>query len=117
MRAVSQFERSVLLAIADTFPDELSTIKAILETVRVCDVESTGVGVYVNFDRQSQGATLVVESGQFGYDGEIEIDSVESGLGAVLDVSGKKLNHLELFTYGDENWDGNTIIESFAVSD
>lgn len=117
MRATSQFERSVLLAIADTFPNELSIIKAILETVRVCDVESTGAGVYVKFDQQSQGTPLSVESGQFGYDGEIEIDGVESGLGAVLDISGKKLNHLELFTYGDENWDGNTMTESFAVKD
>jgi hypothetical protein len=77
-----------------------------LDRLRVIDREPTVVGAYINFSLLGPVVDDTIST-QLGFDGKIEIDGVPSGLGCVLLVDAGRMYYLELFTYGNEKWDGN----------
>lgn len=67
--------------------------------------ENTGVGRYVHLN-DSLNQLLV--DGTYGPapGRTIEMRGVQHGLDFAVDVSGGRINHLELVTSGDDGWDG-----------
>ena len=64
----------------------------------------TGVGLYTEFHHEPRVGALEQQLGL--NHAAIHLPHVPSGLGAVLSCSGDYPTCLELFTYGDELWDG-----------
>lgn len=102
------FEFALLAAILDQHKRSIRIEESELSNLAVISREPTGVGCYVSFSKEAQRPGNPLFSGQFGFEGEIRVPGVPSGLGAVLDVESGRLNHIELFTYGSEKWDGDT---------
>ena len=72
--------------------------------------EFTGVGSYTNFQcDQPDGAP----KRQIGLNALIRIPGVPSGLGALLFCRGDEPVCLEIYTFGDEHWDG--VFEGFSI--
>jgi hypothetical protein len=95
--ALNEFEIAVLDGIGRQDP-ALSLDTASLHVV---SREFTGVGSFTQFscvDSTSE-CHVVLEM-------DIHIPRVPSGLGAVLHCKGKHPLCLEIYTFGDESWDG-----------
>lgn len=76
----------------------------IVEGLEVIRRENTGAGRYVYIkDTNDQSLVDGTYSAQFRM---IEMDRIRNGLGFVIDVSSSRINYLELFTFGNETWDG-----------
>jgi hypothetical protein len=105
---LTSFEKRIIEAIWKQHPDFLNFKEIDLAKLEVLRREPTGVGVYVMFSRNNQLSKNVGMGAQLGFEGEICVHGVPSGLGAVLLIIDGQLNQLELFTYGSEYWDGNT---------
>jgi len=72
-------------------------------SLHVLSREFTGVGSYTNFacdELDSQDDPFP------GLDALILVPGVPNGMGAVLHCRAKRPKCLELFTYGDDVWDG-----------
>jgi len=66
--------------------------------------EFTGVGSFTNFaceESAADGPDL-----QVGLDDLIKMPGVPNGMGAVLFCKGNRPRCLEVFTYGDDLWEG-----------
>jgi len=60
--------------------------------------------MYIELDDE---AAQPLPDGTFAAQGRLlEMDGVPSGLAVLADVSGGRINHLELAVYGNEGWDG-----------
>ena len=103
--SLTPIERVLLRAILDQHEDVRPLLSEQLDRITITSREPTGVGLYVTFVDQGPVADESLQR-ELGFDGEIHLPGVPLGLGAVLDVTRGRLNHLELFTYG-EPWDGN----------
>jgi len=77
-----------------------------IDRLPVIDRKPTVVGSYIKFSLAGAVEDKTINV-QLGFDGKIEIDGVPLGLGCVLLVDAGRLYHLELFTYGNDTWDGN----------
>ena len=103
---ITSFEIPILFSVLRRHFPDLEDLGLSLEALHVVSREYTGVGAYVNFSKNK-----ILSGGincQLGFDGEITIPKLTSGLGAVLAIDDGSINYLELFTYGDEQWDGDT---------
>ena len=69
--------------------------------IRVVSRQLTGVGCYTDFDCPQSD-----EYSHVGLDAVINMPGVHSGMGAVLSLRGGRPLCLEIYTYGDELWDG-----------
>jgi hypothetical protein len=98
----NEFERAILHSFASVLPPLLSRI----DTLHVLSREFTGVGSFTRF--QHDNVKPAESEPQLGLNhAEIHVPTVPSGLGAVLFCRGDYPTCLELFTYGDEHWDGD----------
>ena len=103
----NEFEATLLKRFATQDPS-LS-----IDSLHVLSREFTGVGSFTKFLCGGSGETkwdrdLVLGAG-------ISMPGVPSGLGAVLFCAGNQPNCLEIYTFGDEHWDG--VYDGFAVRD
>lgn len=67
----------------------------------------TGLGMYVNLCYSSKESLQKLEDSSLSVNKFLSLDNLENGLGFELDISNGWLNFIELFTYLDEQWDGN----------
>lgn len=106
--SLTQFERSLVEAILrQHFGHEISS-KSDLSHLRVVQRKSNSAGGYVTFEKNQFVSALSGKTLELGFDGEITIPDLPSGLGAVLLLEKGELRHLELFSYGNELWDGRS---------
>ncbi len=96
----NEFELAILHRLALRVP----VIRKSIDRIHVLSREYTGVGGYTNFvDGNSSGD---VSDQQIGLDELITMPGVPNGMGAVLYCKGGRPQCLEVFTYGDDRWDG-----------
>jgi len=97
----NEFERAILHGFAAVQSSLLQRI----DSLHVLSREFTGVGSFTRFQRDDSASAA--SELQLGLNhAEIRVPSVPSGLGAVLFCHGDDPTCLELFTYGEEHWDG-----------
>lgn len=109
MEAPSPFEVDLLRAALDGKEDRYWSLVAQVPYLRVRKRELTPAGGYVYFDLPAEHSDLVdTESPNVVLTPNkmIETDHPPSGMGFALDVTDGRINFLELFTYGDEEWNG-----------
>ncbi|MEM7307934.1 MAG: hypothetical protein AAF682_14750 [Planctomycetota bacterium] len=81
------------------------------EALHVLSREFTGVGSFTTF----RGTDEAAERSSASLDALIVVPGVSGGLGAVLFCLGNRPDVLEIFTYGDERWDGRH--DGFRIED
>jgi hypothetical protein len=105
----NEFERAILRSFVSLLPSLLPRI----DSLHVPSREYTGVGSFTRFHHDDSEAAAVEQ--ELGLDhAEIHVPTVPSGLGAVLFCRGDQPMCLELFTYGDELWDG--VYDGFSIT-
>ena len=106
---LTQFEFMLLSTILTQKDPDYSHLLAVLPGLKVSSRQTTGVGAYISFD-SSECIANDCNDIDLGLNDVVTVPDVPSGLGAVLSISSGKISYLELFTYGDELWCGNTDI-------
>lgn len=99
------------LAILDRLAIKEPSIHKSLGQLHVLSREYTGVGGYTNFVNGNSSAGSSDQ--QIGLDDMITMPGVPSGMGAVLFCTGGYPRCLEVFTFGDDRWDG--VYDGFAI--
>jgi hypothetical protein len=107
--APNEFERAVLERIAINQP----SLRQHVGHLHVLSREFTGVGSFTNFACEDSG--LESQRQQFVLNGRIVMPSVPNGLGAVLFSRGGRPKCLEIFSYGEDHWDG--VFDGFSIDD
>ena len=103
----NEFETALLKRFATQDPS-LS-----IDSLHVLSREFTGVGSFTKFLCGGPGETKWDRDLKLG--AIISMPGVPSGLGAVLFCTGNQPTCLEIYTFGDEYWDG--VYDGFAVRD
>lgn len=99
------------LAILERLASKDPSLRGAVGQLHVLSREFTGVGSYTNFACEDSSA--VAPEKQVVLDGLITMPGVPTGMGAVLFCKGDRPKCLELFTYGDDQWEG--IYDAFAI--
>jgi hypothetical protein len=75
------------------------------DDLRVLKRENTGAGRFTYLaDRRDQ----TLADGSYSAQGRlVELPGVRNGLGFIVDISRSRISHIELFTFGNETWDGS----------
>ena len=108
-KSLTHLEKAVLEKIASTPLNLHLSIEDHLPYLSAHSREFTGVGMYVYFDDSSPSEILSADLNDkevFSSRHILEIDTLQYGLGFALSAEEGRLKFLELFTYGDETWDG-----------
>ena len=103
----NEFEVAILDRIATQEP----SIRSSLGDLHVLSREYTGVGSFTRFQRDEPGAEI--DKRHVSLEALILIPNVPSGMGAVLFCKGGRADCLEIFTYGDDHWDG--VYDGFSI--
>jgi hypothetical protein len=103
----NDLEAAVLRCLAELDP----TLLPFLGCLHVLSREYTGVGGYTRFQSEETGNRIADQ--QLGLDGLISLPDVPNGMGAVLFTEGGLPTLLEMFTYGDDHWDG--LFDGFSI--
>jgi hypothetical protein len=107
--ALTDLEAAILAAIATSRPE----LGPLVADVRVTSRELTGCGSYTQL-HSSAGRVFGLDR-HIGLDALTLVPGVNNGLGAVLFCKQGKPEFLEIYTYGEDGWDGNSqgfVIES-----
>ncbi|MCU7886638.1 MAG: hypothetical protein KZQ82_20815 [Candidatus Thiodiazotropha sp. (ex Lucinoma annulata)] len=88
-----------------------SEIGPLIEKLHVLSREFTGVGSYINLDCPDSEPELGEKS--IGLNALISMPNVPNGMGAVLFCENSKPKCLEIYTFGNEHWDG--VYEGFSI--
>jgi len=99
------------LAILERIASEQPSLRNAAGTLHVLSRKFTGVGSFTNFACDASPESTLDQS--IALDGLIKMPGVPNGMGAVLFCKGGLPQCLEIFTYGNERWDG--IYEGFAM--
>lgn len=99
------------LAILEQLAKKEASIRGSIEQLRVLSREFTGVGCFTTFARESP--SLEFSDQQVTLDVLIEMPCVPDGMGATLFLNHGQPHCLELYTFGDDRWDG--VYEGFAL--
>jgi len=95
----NEFELAVLERIAEDAP----WLMGPFDSLHVLSREFTGVGCFTRFVCDAAGDG---EARQPGLGTLIRMPGVPNGMGAVLLCKGASPECLEVFTFGDDHWDG-----------
>ena len=108
---LSEIEKKIVTAVLSQHLKNVTRIDTALDDLMVASRDVTGAGTYIQFEPNQIQLFSPDQSPQLSFDGEILIPygSSEILLGCVLDIDAGQLNYLELFTYGDEAWDGSLL--------
>ncbi len=103
----NEFELAILERLATKEP----SIRGSVGQLHVLSREFTGVGSFTKFacEESSDGAP----DQHVGLDDLIKVPGVPNGMGAVLFCKGGRPQCLEVFTYGDDHWEG--VYDGFAI--
>ena len=99
------------LAILDRLARKEPSLHASIGELHVLSREFTGVGSFTNF--KCDEPTAAASEDHVGLDAMIKMPGVPSGMGAVLFRKGGQPQCLEVFTYGDDHWEG--VYDGFAI--
>jgi hypothetical protein len=99
------------LAILDRLARKEPSIQASIGALHVLSRKFTGVGSFTNFKCEEQTADAPED--QLGLDALITMPGVPNGMGAVLFRKGRQPQCLEIFTYGDDHWEG--VYDGYAI--
>jgi hypothetical protein len=99
------------LAILDRLVRQEPSIEAPLGELHVISREFTGVGSFTRF--MCLESTPAALEDHVGLDALIKMPGVPNGMGAVLFRKGGQPQCLEIFTYGDDHWEG--VYDGFAI--
>jgi hypothetical protein len=103
---LNELESAILSQLAKKCPALIDLIPSL----HVLSREYTGVGSYTRFQSEPKQK---IPGQQIGLDTLIVLPGVPSGLGAVLHCENGSPILLEIFTYGDEHWDG--VPDGFSI--
>jgi hypothetical protein len=103
----NEFELAILERLATKEP----SIRGAVARLHVLSREFTGVGSFTNFACEESVADA--PELRVGLDGLIKMPGVPNGMGAVLFCKGDRPRCLELFTYGDDHWEG--VYDGFTI--
>jgi hypothetical protein len=106
---LNELEEAILKLLAKEYP----SLGKLISQLSVLSREFTGVGSYTNFRCLASSDELGNQ--QIGLQALISIPSVPNGLGGVLFCENGKPMFLELFTYGDDKWDG--VYDGFKIKE
>lgn len=101
MEELNDLEITLLNGLTTKYP----SLKSHIPHLKVEQREITGAGmcvnlVYTNFNGESEDINALFSNGEI-----IEVENLKNGLCYVIDVTGGKIEFIELVTYG-ENWNG-----------
>ena len=106
-------ERLMSLLLAGAHPT-LAALREQYGSSRVRSIEYTGVGFFAEFDVPDEVSR--VEPASFtGGNVFMRLAGLEAGAGCVLFVHDGRLDMLEGFTYGDERWPAEPIVEAIEA--
>lgn len=103
----NDFERAILERIAS----KESLIRGSVERLHVLSREFTGVGSFTKFNCEESGVDGSEQ--HVGLGPLIKMPGVPNGMGAALFLKGGKPECLEVFTYGNDHWDG--VYDGFSI--
>jgi len=83
------------------------------QRLHVLSREFTGVGSFTYFKCDESAADLPER--RVGLDALIKMPGVPNGMGAVLFCKGDEPSCLEVYTYGDNHWDG--VYDGFTIEE
>ena len=104
---LSAIERELAAQILKQNPKHQNTLGNQLEYLTVVSRKATGVGCYITFAVPAEKIADAKLNTLLGFNGEIRVEGVPSGLCCVMDVTDGRINYFELVTYGDELWGGD----------
>jgi len=104
----SEFELAILERILEARPAMRARIRDLLVLSR----QYSGVGSFTNFRCENPGHGLDEES--LPLDALISLPGVPHGMGAVLICKGDRPLCLEVYTFGEDRWDG--VFYGFSIS-
>jgi len=103
----NEFELAILERLATKEP----SIRGSVGQLHVLSREFTGVGSFTKFACEESSADG--SDRHVGLDELIKMPGVPNGMGAVLFCKGGRPQCLEVFTYGDDHWEG--VYDGFAI--
>src|SRR5262249_24409137 len=103
----NEFELAILERLACKEP----SLRASIGRLHVLSREFTGVGSFTNFACEESSAGAPEQ--RVDLDAQIKMPGVPNGMGAVLFCKGGRPKCLEVFTYGDDHWEG--VYDGFAI--
>jgi hypothetical protein len=103
----NDFELAILERLASKEP----SLRGAVGQLHVLSREFTGVGSYTNFACEDSSADA--RDKQVGLDDLITMPGVPNGMGAVLFCKGDRPKCLEVFTYGNDHWEG--VCDGFTI--
>lgn len=109
---LNEFETAVL----NRMQHQLSALSSNISELKLLHRELTGVGSFTYFAKPD-ARVPVPNDGPLTLDVHILMPGVRNGLGAMLLVNADSILFLEIFTYGDDGWNGNWEGFSFAGHD
>lgn len=101
------------LAILERIAAKNPSLRPYLQNLHVLSREFTGVGSYTNFRTDESSAAVgdhPLSLGQL-----IIMPKVENGMGAILFCRGGQPTCLEMYTHGNDLWDG--VFDGFVIED
>ncbi len=98
----NEFEIAILERMAEEAPSVRSQIKGL----HVLSRKYTGVGSFTHFSEIVK-TSLYIGAGPLSMDASILMPGVEHGMGALLFFDNGLPTFLEIFTFGDDAWDGD----------
>ena len=103
----NEFEIAILSCLADQEP----WIHDAIEFLRILSREFTGVGSFTKFKYEDSATQK--QDRRIGLDAMIRMPGVPNGMGAILFCKGNHPECLEVYTYGDDRWDG--VFNGFSI--
>lgn len=108
-KELNKFERAIINEVIGFNDKEYSTLIKHLPYLNIKSRENTGVGMYVYFEYSEEAINLELNNFDntcLSSNKHLELDNLEYGVNYELNITGGKVDFLELVTNG-ENWDGN----------
>jgi len=99
------------LAILEQLAIKEPSMRGSIGHLHVLSREFTGVGSFTTFACEESAAEA--PDRRVGLDDPIKMPGVPNGMGAVLFCRGDSPQCLEVFTYGDDHWEG--VYDGFAI--
>jgi hypothetical protein len=106
---LNDLEVATLQRLALTSP----SLDPLIGKIRVLSREFTGVGSYTNFQCPDTAPDL--GDRKISLEALISMPNVPHGMGAILFCENGKPTCLEIFVYGDGNWDG--LYEGYSIEE
>jgi hypothetical protein len=115
---LTPLEQAILEKLATAYKEKFAFLSAHLPHLRVRERKNNGTGVTVNFYYTPDGEQLIDEeagNGLLSMPEIVVISKLKKGLGFVLDITGGRIEYLELYT-DNEKWNGDVSTFKFMAN-